>query len=77
MSLYNINKALEMHILNPQDTEQVEPPDYKRLKSLIPPEYHSFLPLFCKSNANKLPPHHPYDHCIPLKEGFELPSGPL
>jgi len=36
-----------------------------------------FLPLFCESIANKLPPHRPYDHCIPLKEGFEPPIGPL
>jgi len=77
MSLYKINKALEMPTLNPQDTEQAEPPDYERLKSLIPRKYHSFLPLFCESIANKLPPHRPYDYGIPLKEGFELPFGPL
>jgi len=77
MSLYDINKALETPKPNPPDTEQAEPPDYERLKSLIPPEYHSFLPLFCESIANKLPPHRPYDHRIPLKEGFEPPFGPL
>jgi len=77
MSLYNINKALETPMPHPQDTEQAETPDYERLKSLIPPEYHLFLPLFCESIANKLPPHRPYDHRIPLKEGFEPPFGPL
>jgi len=81
MSLYDINKALEETTPTPnpplQDTKQAEPPDYTRLKSLIPPEYHSFLPLFCESIANKLPPHHSYDHRIPLKEGFEPPFGPL
>jgi len=77
MSLYDINKALETPTQNPQDTEQAEPPDYKRLKSLIPSKYHSFLPLFCKSVPNKLPPYCPYDHRIPLKEGFEPPLGPL
>jgi len=77
MSLYNINKALETPTPNLQDTEQAEPPDYERLKSLMPPEYHSFLLLFCESIANKLPPHRPYDHRIPLKEGFEPPFGPL
>jgi len=77
MSLYDINKALETPTPNPQDTEPAEPPDYERLKSLIPPEYHSFLPLFYESIANKLPPHRPYDHRIPLKEGFKLPFGPL
>ena len=44
ISLYDINKALEMHTLNPQDTEQAVPPDYKWLKSLIAPKYHLFLP---------------------------------
>ena len=77
MSLYDINKALEMPTPNPQDTEQAESPDYERLKFLIPPEYHLFLPLFCETIANKLPPHRPYDHRIPLKEGFEPPFGPL
>jgi len=77
MSLYDINKAFETPTPNPQDTEQAEPPDYEQLKSLIPPEYHSFLPLFCQSIANKLPAHHPYDHRIPLKEGFEPSFGPL
>ena len=77
MSLYDINKALETPTPNPQVTEQAEPPDYERLKSQIPPKYHSFLPLFCESIANKLHPHRPYDHRIPLKEGFEPPFGPL
>jgi hypothetical protein len=27
--------------------------------------------------ANKLPLHHPYDYCIPVKEGFTLPFGPI
>jgi len=76
-SLYDINKDLETPTPNPQDAERAEPPDYEQLKSLIPPEYHSFIPLFSESIANKLPPHRPYDHYIPLKEGFEPPIGPL
>jgi hypothetical protein len=27
--------------------------------------------------AHKLPPHHPYDHHIPLKDGFTPPFGPI
>jgi len=77
MSLYDINKALQTPTPNPQDTEPADPPDYQRLKSLIPPKYHSFLPLFWESIANKIPPHRPYDHRISLKEGFEPPFGPL
>ena len=62
---------------NPQETELAEPPNYEQLKSITPPEYHSFLPLLCESIVNKLPPHCPYDHCIRLKEGFKPPFGLL
>jgi hypothetical protein len=33
-------------------------------------EYHKFLLLFLEAEANKLPLHCPYNHQIPLKEGF-------
>jgi hypothetical protein len=36
----------------------------------VPAEYHKFLPLFSEAEANKLLPHHPYNHRIPLKERF-------
>jgi hypothetical protein len=48
-----------------------------KITNIVPPEYHKFLPLFSKVEANKLPPHHPYDHHIPLKEGFTPPFGPI
>jgi transposase InsO family protein len=66
LSLYEINKALERKVIDEGD-----------LKSLVPPQYHEFLPLFSKAVANHLPPHRPYDHKIPFKEGFEPPFGPL
>lgn len=47
------------------------------LKSLIPSEYHDFLPLFTESTANKLAPHRLYDHHNPLKDGFDPRFGPL
>jgi hypothetical protein len=40
-------------------------------------EYHKFLPLFSEAEANKLLPYHPYDHRIPLKEGFTPPFRPI
>jgi hypothetical protein len=40
-------------------------------------EYHKFLPLFSEVEANKLLLHHPYDHRIPLKEGFTPLFGPI
>jgi hypothetical protein len=47
------------------------------ITDIIPLEYHKFLPLFSEAEANKLPPHRPYDHCIPLKEHFTLPFRPI
>jgi hypothetical protein len=47
------------------------------LHDLVPKDYHSFLPLFRKANADKLPPHRAHDHKIDLKEGFTPPFGPL
>ena len=74
MSLYHVNKAHKVTIPTPNPPE---PSDYKWLKFLLPSEYHSFVLLFCKSNANQLPPHCPYSHRIPWKEGLELPCRPL
>jgi hypothetical protein len=61
LSLYEINKALKHKSFEKGD-----------LKSLVPPEFHKFLPLF-----DRLPPHRPYDYKIPLKDGFDPPFGPL
>jgi hypothetical protein len=65
ISLYEINKALDQN----KETNNIS--------DIIPPEYHKFLLLFSEVEANKLPPHHPYDHRIPLKEGFTPPFGPI
>jgi hypothetical protein len=66
LSLYEINKAL--------DRKTVEE---GRLEDLIPEEYHDFLPLFEEVAARQLPPHRPYDHSIPLRDGFAPPFGPI
>jgi hypothetical protein len=47
------------------------------ISEAVPAEYHKFLLLFLEAEANKLPPHYPYDHRIPLKEGFTPPFGPI
>jgi transposase InsO family protein len=67
ISLYEINQALG---LKPVKKEL-------NLKEYIPKEYHEFLPLFSEALAKNLPPHRPYDHRIPLREGFTPPFGPL
>jgi hypothetical protein len=65
ISLYEIYKALK------------EGNEMAQISETVPVEYHKFLPLFSEVEANKLPPHHPYDHRIPLKEGFTPPFGPI
>ena len=43
----------------------------------IPREYKEFESLFSELEDNKLPPHRPGDHHIPLKEGTAPSFGPL
>ena len=43
----------------------------------LPKEYHEFLSVFSRQEADKLPPHRLYDHKIQLKEGSEPSFGPL
>ncbi|SAM61046.1 uncharacterized protein UBRO_20210 [Ustilago bromivora] len=45
------------------------------LPDIIPPEYHQYLDVFSKVEADKLPPHCTYDHQILLEEGKPLPFG--
>ncbi|KAJ1019361.1 hypothetical protein NDA13_006277 [Ustilago tritici] len=47
------------------------------LPNIIPPEYHQYLDMFSKVEADKLPPHHTYNHQIPLEEVKTLPLGPI
>lgn len=48
-----------------------------QLRTIIPPEYHDFLELFLKQEADKLPPHRYVDHAIEIEEGKKPPFGPL
>ena len=66
LSLYDINKALTCE-------KVAKASDTANLKEIVPIEYHEFLPLFDEVIVQQLPPHHPYDHAIPLKEGFTPP----
>jgi len=68
ISLYEINQALGV---------EQKPKKELDLTEYIPAEYHEFLPLFLEALAKNLPPHRPYDHKIPLREGFTPPFGPL
>ena len=48
-----------------------------QIKALVPEEYHEFLTLFTEAVYNVIPPHHIYDHTIPLKKASQPPCGPL
>ena len=45
--------------------------------SLIPKEYHEFVDVFSKREAQQLPPHRSYDYRILLEEGATPPYGPI
>lgn len=43
----------------------------------LPEKYAEYAQVFSKTNADKLPPHRPYDHTIPIMEGATVPFGPV
>ena len=56
-----------------EPTDPVKHPDYPA--NLVPSQYHHFLPLFTKKEADKLPPHRYVDHEIPLEADKKPPIG--
>ncbi|CEP12696.1 hypothetical protein [Parasitella parasitica] len=49
----------------------------KEILTKLPAKYHDFKDVFSKIEADKLPPHRPYNYTIPLKPNTEVPFGPL
>lgn len=47
--------------------------------TVVPPEFHEWLSVFSREEANQLPPHRPTDHAIeiPAEDLTKLPKGPL
>jgi transposase InsO family protein len=43
----------------------------------LPEKYAEYSQVFSKMQADRLPPHRPYDHTIAVKEGAEVPFGPI
>jgi hypothetical protein len=66
LSLYEVNMALAK--------EDDKKPD---IRTIAPPEYYDYLKIFEKANTDKLPPHRPSNHTIPLMDGFKPAFGPL
>jgi hypothetical protein len=46
-------------------------------EDLLPPEYKDYADIFSPKEADKLPPHRPYDHSITLIDGKTPPFGLL
>ena len=65
-SLYELNRSLDRKTI-----------EEGKLEELIPEEYHDFLHMFSEIAALELPTHQPYDHSMPLKDGFNPPFGPI
>ena len=52
-------------------------PDEEDPTTKLPPEFQDFADVFSPKEAERLPPHRPYDHDIKLQEGKVPPFGPL
>lgn len=52
-------------------------PDEEDLTTKLPPEFQDFADVFSPKEAERLPPHRPYDHDIKLQDGKVPPFGPL
>lgn len=65
-----LRSAVPSSLPSPSKTEEID-------LTLIPPHYHDLAPVFSKSKALSLPPHHPYDCAIELLPGAPLPSSRL
>ncbi|KAI0991323.1 hypothetical protein K3495_g16864, partial [Podosphaera aphanis] len=55
------------------DSSKVIPKDADP-KSYLPQQYHDFIDVFDRKQANTLPPHRPWDHPIDLQPGKEPPA---
>lgn len=42
-------------------------------REFLPPQYHDYLDVFDRKQANSLPPHRPWDHAIDLQPGKDPP----
>lgn len=58
-------------------TGSCAPSEEEELRRLVPKEYHDFLDVFSKTEADALPPHRSYDHSIDLEPGSAPPFGPI
>ena len=76
MQLFTLSftpESMGLNSVSPTAKDDTADPDL----SSVPSEYHEFQPLFSKKEAEKLPPHHSYDHAVPLESGATPPYGSI
>jgi RNase H-like domain found in reverse transcriptase/Reverse transcriptase (RNA-dependent DNA polymerase)/Integrase zinc binding domain/Chromo (CHRromatin Organisation MOdifier) domain/Retroviral aspartyl protease/Integrase core domain len=64
-----------MDVSQLEELSNVEIHDSPELQ--LPAKYQEYAKVFSKQEADKLPPHRPYDHAIPIVEGANVPFGPV
>jgi len=70
---HNFELCLHSSDIQANSTKLAEAPDL----SNVPSKYHEFADIFSKTKAEVLTPHYFYDLKINLKEGAQLPVGPI
>ena len=70
---HNFELCLRSSDIQANSTKLAETPDLSNVSS----EYYEFANVFSKTKAEVLPPHHPYDLKINLKEGAQPLVGPI
>lgn len=73
ITIEEVDHVLSLLFLKPGDPQD----KVVTLAELISVEYHEFLPLFNPKEADRLPPHRPIDHTIPVIDCQQPPFGPL
>ena len=83
-SLYDIDEVIRtrqsvfLSAASMKDVEKtLKPKIHIDPAPIVPKEFHDLRDVFSKTEADKLPPHRPYDQKIVLTEGAVPPSGPL
>ncbi|KAJ8176620.1 hypothetical protein LV164_008140 [Aspergillus fumigatus] len=56
---------------------RIEKAQKEDFTNLLPEEFKDYANVFSPKEAERLPPHRPYDHDIKLLEGKTPPFGPL
>ena len=71
-------KEHEIFAISLADIEKaLAPKKYTDPATKVPKEYHKYLEVFSRKEANKLPEHRLYDHQIKLEPGKQPKFGPL